>query len=181
MIEVKTELVDVERLRPADWNVNRVPEKTLKKIKRSIERYGFVENLVARAHPTEEDALEVISGNHRLKLLLAAKVKEVPVAIVEVDDQQARLLGQAMNRTRGRDEPEAYRKLMAELMEAFGADEVSKFLPNEAKDLQSIVAPVDLEAQRIYGVIVECTDEADQVALLDQLLEEGIECRALLS
>ena len=66
---VKAQMLPVALLRSSPWNANRVPPKILAKIRRSLEEFGFIENLVVRPHPTEEGAYEVLSGNHRLQIL----------------------------------------------------------------------------------------------------------------
>src|SRR5256885_12668280 len=84
--------VALEILVEADWNANRVSKATLAKVRRSIERFGFVENLVARPHPVEPGRFEVLSGNHRLRVLRELGYERAPVVVVELDDAQARLL-----------------------------------------------------------------------------------------
>src|SRR4051812_9987284 len=103
-------------LRPAAWNANRVSRATRAKIRRSIEEFGVVENLVARRHPDEDGLLEVISGNHRLEILGELGHSEAPVVVVTLDDAHARILAQTLNRTRGKDDPLAYRQLLEELL-----------------------------------------------------------------
>src|SRR6266487_4544927 len=65
----KTQQLPLARLLEADWNANRVSPSLLAKIRRSIERFGVVENLVARPHPKLKGSFEVLSGNHRLRIL----------------------------------------------------------------------------------------------------------------
>src|SRR4051794_28484727 len=81
---METILVDIERLVEAEWNANRVPPGRLAKIRRSIEQFGLVENLVARPYPDEPGRLEVLSGNHRLRLLRELGFGQVPVVLVEL-------------------------------------------------------------------------------------------------
>ena len=119
-------LVPLERLRPADWNANRVPANIRVKIRRSLERFGVVENLIARPHPREPGALEVISGNHRLEILRDLGHELVPVVVLELDDAQARVLAQTLNRTRGEDDPEAYAALIEDVLQTMPAAEMSE-------------------------------------------------------
>jgi DNA modification methylase len=145
-------LVAVTRLWPAEWNANRVPPATLRKIRRSIERFGFVENLVVRPHPAERDAYEVLSGNHRLKLATEMGFAELPVILVDVDDAEARLLAQTLNRTRGTaDDPEKYAAALEVILAGVGATAAAEVLPEtEAsleRALQSYRAPETVELQ----------------------------------
>jgi ParB-like chromosome segregation protein Spo0J len=110
--------INIERLIEAEWNANVVPPGRLKKIRRSIERFGVVENLVARAHPEQPECFEVVSGNHRLRLLKELGFEQVPVVVVELDDARARLLAQTLNRTRGVDDPKKYAQLLEKLLAA---------------------------------------------------------------
>jgi hypothetical protein len=119
----------IEQLLPAEWNANRVPPGTLQKIKRSIEQFGVVENLVVRPHPGEPGRYEVLSGNHRLQLFSKLGQQSVHCHVVELDDARARVLAQALNRTRGTDDPQALARLMAEIEAAMPAEEVALLLP----------------------------------------------------
>jgi ParB family transcriptional regulator, chromosome partitioning protein len=104
--------IRLDLLREAAWNANRVPPARLRKLRRSLEQFGVVENLVARSHPSESGSFEVLSGNHRLRLLLELGYEEAPVVVVDLDDARARLLAQTLNRTRGTDDPRAYAELL---------------------------------------------------------------------
>lgn len=121
--------VPVKQLHNAPWNANRVPDDVLTKIERSVEEFGIVENLVARAR--EGGGYEVISGNHRLGLYRKMGLEKAPVHIVDVDDAHARVLAQVLNRTRGQDDPEAYARLLEEVLEDMSMQDVLGFLPED--------------------------------------------------
>jgi ParB-like chromosome segregation protein Spo0J len=132
--------IPIDRLQRAPWNANRVPPKTLAKIRHSIEEFGVVENLVARPHPEHDGDFEVVSGNHRLELLRELGVDEVPVVVVEVDDAHARILAQTLNRTRGADDPEAYARLLDQVLSEMSRDDVLSFLPETDASLERALA-----------------------------------------
>jgi DNA modification methylase len=183
-----THTINIELLRPAEWNANRVPAKTLEKVRRSIETFGVVENLVVRAHPDEAGAFEVLSGNHRLQIFQELGFAEATVVVVDVDDAHARILAQALNRTRGVDDPEAYARLLDEILADVDVDEVTAFLPEtessveralasiSTQDLTDEAPPLPDKAQSVKGEIYElgphrliCGD-ATQIEDLDALL-----------
>jgi len=135
------EMIGLAKLVPAVWNANRVAPETLVKIRRSIEEFGFVENLVARKHPTARGKLEVLSGNHRLGLLAELGFTEAPVVVVDVGDADARILAQALNRTRGEDDPEAYARLLEDVLADVGYERVVEFLPETESSIDRSSAP----------------------------------------
>lgn len=122
-------LLELSLLLPAEWNANRVPPATMAKIRRSIERFGLVENLVARPHPNAPGKYEVVSGNHRLQLCGELGIDPAPVVVADLDDAEARLLAQALNRTRGQDDPQAYGRLLEEILASRGRGDVLELLP----------------------------------------------------
>jgi ParB-like chromosome segregation protein Spo0J len=138
------QLISLSRLRAAPWNANRVPRATVARIRRSLEEFGVVENLSARPHPSQADLLEVISGNHRLEILRELGYTEAPVVVVELDDALARILAQTLNRTRGKDDPLAYRRLLEELLMSATPAEAAQFLPEAPAKLEQLL----LEARR---------------------------------
>lgn len=105
----------VKALVAAPWNANVVDPATMKKIEHSIRTFGVVENLVVRPVPGSPDPpekYEVLSGNHRLRILRRLKMSVVQCHVVDLDDADARLLAQTLNRTRGDDDPEKLEELI---------------------------------------------------------------------
>jgi ParB-like chromosome segregation protein Spo0J len=178
--------IPLAKLHRADWNANRVGEETLQKIRRSIEQFGVVENLVVRPHPKKRGGFEVLSGNHRRDLYAEAGLVEAPCVIVKVDDAHARLLAQTLNRTRGTDDPLAYRELLEQVVAELSVESVLEFLPETPVSLDRILgppgeAPLNIDDFHVWGVIVELADEQAQIAMLQRLEGEGLKCRALMS
>jgi DNA modification methylase len=131
--------IDIERLVEAEWNANRVPPGRLEKIRRSILEFGLVENLVARPHPEQPDCFEVLSGNHRLRLLKELGHEQLPVVVVDLDDARARLLAQTLNRTRGVDDPKAYAQLLETVLAELAVEQVTGLLPETEATIDAIL------------------------------------------
>jgi DNA modification methylase len=135
----------LEHLHPAPWNANRVPARTLARIRRSIEQFGVVENLVVRpdGDPGEH---EVISGNHRLELYADLGLTTAPCHVLELDDTQARLLAQTLNRTRGTDDPEAYAQLLRDILDELGPADITALLPETESSIARLIGDAAQDA-----------------------------------
>ena len=108
----------------------------LGKLKASIAMFDVVENMVVR--PIAENNYEVLSGNQRLEVLREMGLETVPCVVVNLNDAEARLLAQTLNRLRGNDDlglkAELVRTILADLPEA----EVLKILPETADSLHEL-------------------------------------------
>jgi ParB-like chromosome segregation protein Spo0J len=135
----KPEQIPLEQLLEAQWNANRVPPRLLAKVRHSIEQFGVVENLVARPHPELPGKFEVLSGNHRLRVLRELGHETAPVVVVELGDAEARLLAQTLNRTRGSDDPRAYALLLEEVLARFAPAQVAEFLPETEATIDRVL------------------------------------------
>ena len=153
--------VPVGQLHNAPWNANRVSDDVLSKIKRSVEEFGIVENLVARKR--EDGGYEVISGNHRLGLYRQMGIEKAPVHVVDVDDAHARVLAQVLNRTRGQDDPDAYARLINDVLSDMSMDELLGFLPESEKTLSQVLDTLIPEAAPGVDDVPDLPDEPESV------------------
>jgi len=155
------DVVDIalDELEPAPWNANRLTPAMRRKVKRSLDRYGLVENLVVRRKDSAEALrYEVLSGNHRLELLRELELATAPCVVVDLDDARARLLAQALNR-RGVDEPELYRKLVDEMLVELDVGDLTALLDETPRSLDRVRAglprakPLDpFQAKKAAGI-----------------------------
>jgi hypothetical protein len=140
---VDVRAIPLGKLRAAEWNANRPGPELVRKLRRSLERFGLVSNLVVRKHPTRRGSFEVLSGNHRLELLLELGFDEAPCVVVDVDDARARLLAVTLNRG-GENDPQAYAQLIADVVDALGSsDELIELLPETAESLDVALARLE--------------------------------------
>lgn len=152
----------IERIHRAPWNANVADTKTLDKIRRSLQRYGSVENSVVRptwcigartqgdiemrrvAQMDPHTSYETLSGNHRLDIYREAGLGEVPCVVVELPDADARMLAQTLNRTRGDDDPDKLKALLKSVVSDIPVVDVAAILPESERDLAGLlnVAPL---------------------------------------
>ena len=123
------------QIKESPWNPNMVPEDMAEKLRTSLRCYGLVQNLVVRP---VDDVYEVIAGNQRLKSLADAECETVPCVVVDLDDAQARLLAQAMNRVHGEDDLGMRAELISQVLEQLPREEVLSVLPETSESLKAL-------------------------------------------
>lgn len=136
MKAMKIVSLSLDRLQQAPWNPNAMDDEMLAKLRRSVEVHGIVENLVVR--PLDAGTYEVLSGNQRLTVYRSVGLKRAPCAVVQLDDARARLLAQALNRTRGTDDLGAKAALLQDVLAELPEEEVFALLPETAASLRTL-------------------------------------------
>jgi len=128
-------LVDLQE---APWNPNVMGPGMYERLKESVHRFGNVENLVVR--PVSESRYEVISGNHRLRVLRELGYETAPCLVVDLNDDNARLLGQALNHIEGEDDPGQRAAVLRDIMQTIPEGEVLSILCETGESLQAIAS-----------------------------------------
>lgn len=129
--------VDIDLLIPDPDNANTHDEKNLKAIRGSIKKFGMVEPLVVRRQNNV-----VLGGNGRLTVLKELGHTEAPVHYVDLDDQRAKALAIALNRTSelSRFDTDVLMKQLKDLQDSdFDIGEIGF----DAEDIQFDVPPVE--------------------------------------
>ena len=171
--------IPIEQLREASWNPNVMDEAMLGRLRQSIDRFGVVQNLVARG--IGGGMYEVLSGNQRLGVLREMGISAAPCVIVDLDDGKARLLTQALNRVQGEDDLGLKAEMVREVLETIPQSEVLSILPESAASLEalgslgetSLAEHLEVwqraQAARLHHMIFQLT--ADQVKVVEEALE----------
>ena len=109
---MKIKKLDINSLNPLKYN----PRKDLKsedteykKIKRSIEEFGYVDPLIVNKDMT------VIGGNQRLKVLGELGYKKVDCVVLDLDKTKEKALNIALNRIEGEWDLPKLKDLLQEL------------------------------------------------------------------
>ena len=135
---MQTVEIPLRKLREAPWNPNKMEASVLERLKVSIMRYGLVENLVVR--PMDSDSYEVLSGNHRLRLMQDLGMDSAFCVVLGLDDAKARLLAQALNHVRGQDDLGLRAALLRDVLKTLTQEEVLAVLPEGAEGLNALAS-----------------------------------------
>jgi len=128
--------IDLKQLREAPWNPNHMEPDDLARLKKSIQTYGLVQNLVVRS--LGHDRYEVLSGNQRLNVLKELNITFVSCVVVNFDDVHARLLAQALNHVHGEDDLGMRAEVLREVLETVSEAEVLALLPETKGSLTAL-------------------------------------------
>ncbi|MNW37056.1 ParB-like nuclease domain protein [compost metagenome] len=131
-MNIKT--IPIDRINAAAYNprVDLQPgDPEYEKLLRSIEEFGYVEPIV-----WNERTGNMVGGHQRYKIMVhELGHSELEVSVVNLDDQQERLLNLALNKVSGRWDDEALARLLEELQEAGANLELSGFEDGEISRL----------------------------------------------
>lgn len=187
IINQSVELVSLDKLRPHPKNPR---QGDVGAIHESIEANGFYGVVVA-----QRSTGYILAGNHRYLAARHAGAKEIPIAWVDVDDDEALRILLADNRTNDLASYDDH--VLAELLQGlmtetgtldgtgYDGDALDELLADLAREDeeedQDLAADQTGQLTEQYQILVTCQSEWQQAQLLERLSEEGYECRALIS
>ena len=128
----------IDSIIPAPWNPNEMDPDMLSRLRHSIQRFALVVPLVVRL--VGDDVYETIGGAQRLSVLKELGMESAPCVLVQVNDAEARLLGQALNHIAGSDNLGLRAEVLREILASRSQEEVLGLLPETAASLQSLTA-----------------------------------------
>lgn len=153
-------------------------------IRGSLRRNGQYRSLVVQSAPDGRQI--VLAGNHTLQALILEGHPTARCEIVECDDQTARRINLADNRTAdlGGYDTDALVELLSYLDNDYEGTGYTQ------KDIDALIEPYDQppeegdadtdDTEPVWGVLIECDHEQQQTQLLERLVAEGHRARALL-
>ena len=133
------EVVDIplNLLHPAPWNPNFMESEMLDRLGTSLDRFGLLQPFVVRR---TGKGYEVLSGDKRLTLSRKAGCQTVPCVVVELQDPQAMILAQALNRIQGQDDLGLKAELLRRVMEVVPQAEILALLPETTESLEALAS-----------------------------------------
>lgn len=151
-------------------------------IRESIEENGFYQPIIV-----QQSTGYVIAGNHRLICAREMRMPEVPVVVVDVDEDRARRMVLADNRTG--DKGTYNTDELVDLLGLFDIDDLAG-TGYTSDDVRAILdPPLDLDDPSTdeqmgdleFRVVVDVRDETQQRELIEKLEAEGFNARPLVS
>ena len=186
-----TPTVEVSKIRPNPWQPRRVFSKEgLDELSASIREHGVLEPLIVRK---VEDGYELIAGERRWRAAQDAGLTEVPVRVIEADDQKALELALIENLQRADlnviEEAEGYRTLSVKfgLTQDEIAQRVTKARASVANALRLLGLPGEVKGFVSEGllsaghakVLLGVPVEAQACAMAERAIKEGLSVRDL--
>lgn len=177
---MKVTEIRLSELREAPWNPNVMDPGMTEHLRESITQFGLVENLVVRL--LQDGTYEVLSGNQRFQIIRDLDYETAPCVIVELDDAEAMLLGQALNQIQGEDNPGLRAELMRNVLLDLTEEDVLAVLPETVESLRelaslgqeemaaSLTAWNRLQSARLQHLTFQLTK--NQVEVVDQALKQ---------
>lgn len=103
--------VDIEAIKPNDYNPNRQSEHDFEMLLRSIEDDGFTQPVVVH-----RKTMTIVDGEHRWRACKALGYKQVPVVLTDMTPEQMRIATLRHNRARGSEDARLASEVLRELV-----------------------------------------------------------------
>lgn len=86
----KFEIVAIDRLMPTPDNRRKpISDASIRSLAQSIKGDGLLQPIIVREHPSQSDRFEIRAGERRWRACKLAGLKEVPVVLRKLDNEQA--------------------------------------------------------------------------------------------
>ena len=169
------EYLPIGDLKPDPFNPRRISDEELEALTRSIQQFGLVDPIIVRRAD-----LTVIGGHQRLVAARRLGYDAVPVVLVDLSQEQARLLNVALNKIAGTWDQELLARLLKDLsvmpeldlsLSGFSEDELQKLLKSlEARDKRDRIEDFNLEDALATAEAAPVTQPGDLWLLGDHRL-----------
>lgn len=96
---MKTTLIKINSLNPAEYNPRQINNKQYEDLKASMEKFGCVDPIIININP---ERLNVVVGGHqRLRILRELGAEKVPTVSVNLNEEDERELNVRLNKSGG--------------------------------------------------------------------------------
>ena len=183
------QMAPIETLKPNPDQPRKVfTQSDLDELTASIRDKGILQPILVRAQPGEPGNWQIIAGERRWRAAQAARLKEAPIIVREMDDVEVLEVAIIENVQRADLNPVEEAQAYAQLMDRFGrtqdalAGVVGKSRSHVANTLRLLQLPPEVlthvsEGRMSAGHARALITARDPLALADQVLAEGLNVR----
>ena len=171
----RTEL-DVESVRPNDWNYNKQDDFMFDKQLKSMKKHGALADIQVMRDPENPDKFIIINGEHRWKAAKELGMKTYPATIIEdITIEEAKEIGVKLNEIKGDADPVK----LGEIFNSIGLsiDILKDEMPYPSIELENIMSLT--EDDLILKETPEMTEAEEK--LLDEENTSNIRLNVILS
>lgn len=133
---MNVQLLPIEKVKPNDYNPNKMQHKILKLLKTSIIEDGFLFPILV-IHDKRNDEYVVVDGFHRYKAMTQLKQTHIPAVVLKRDISERRIMTVRMNKTRGVHQLEGDKQNFQNLVDEdkYSLSELSEKMALEAEEI----------------------------------------------
>lgn len=136
--------IEIQRLVKADWNYKKDDDDKKKKLIANLKRNGQVENIIIRHLDT--GFYEVVNGNHRLDAMQEIGMEKVfAFNMGDISLAHAERLAVETNETRFDNDAVKLAKLIKEVADEFGVEDIEVTMPYSAEEMQNMFNLLDFD------------------------------------
>jgi ParB-like chromosome segregation protein Spo0J len=181
---MELELVPIEKLQPYPGNYRKHPPEQLAHLVASLQQYGWARNVVVSSDGV------ILAGHGIVEAARQTGLHEVPVHRLEYasDDPRAAkflVLDNEVSRL-AEDDNDQLAALLSDIQQTddlggtgYSDEELDRLI--EQIEGLSDAQPQDVGASaQAWMIVIDCTDEQQQIELLERFESEGLKCRALI-
>lgn len=140
--------VSTSQLQPNRWNFNEMTVEEMRSVIESIRRFGRIYPVIVRQ--LSEDSYEVIDGEHRWIAHRELGLEKIRIKnLGYVPDEIAQELTLILNETRGEPDVQKLSRLVNELVEKEGPEEVMKRLPYNPFQLRDLLQVGSMNLEKL--------------------------------
>lgn len=173
-IIVKVCNMQIDELNPAVYNPRKISGQQFKALKKSIKENGILEELIIN----QRTGNTVVSGHQRLKAAKELGLTEVPVKVIDVDEQKEKVLNLGLNKIGGAFDNPKLEELMKALIvipdldfeeTGFSKQEIDKMLAVKEAEEEGEYPLVPYFGEKYNYAIIITKNEIDWTWLCNAL------------
>ena len=155
-------------------------------LRTEIERFGFVDPITCRNHPTQVNKWQIIDGENRWEVGVEMGMPAFPCYVIDVDDDEARMLTPILNELHGTADSQKLSELLKDLAQRRSEQELRELMPYSRDRFDELIGEISVDwnaLEQKRQAAQQTTEErwvervyrmpADAAAVVDQAVEKA--------